>query len=483
MPPKDLYDVIRMRYLSMIIFALMFAIPANAQWAGSLVNLDPETYSDQWRVAASSSYLILDFIVGGDDLTYTEIVEIGTDAGGDYCDIHIGDSPGEEERVYLGDVHEVGGVYVGAVSHNIQKTRCLWAYNFETLDFLEEVTPDQAPVLIQQDINLDLVPVVEQEVPEQVAPPNPDFCTETDGYQDAFVRGYNLGLYNGVPFSVNDYCAANDASVFEYYCDDGRNYSIQIDCEYGCEEGVCIDPELDQFSCEDTDGFDIYVEGTISSVSGGQPFVASDHCAISTGELGEYSCNGNEPQLEYVTCDFGCSEGKCYQPEFTCSDTDGSQNAFLLGYNLGLYNDVPYSAHDYCTSDNSSLYEYYCENDRNQQLIIECEFGCENGVCIDPNSVQFSCEDSDEGDLFTAGQTSTVYGGQPFYLSDYCDPSTGELWETWCDGSQPMLDSHACEFGCEDGACIEQAPGSGMFASIAYLFSHLSEWLSGLFGR
>jgi hypothetical protein len=476
-----------MKYLLMVAFAMLFAQPVHAGLVGSLVNLDPETYSDQWRIAQSSSYLILDSIFGDDDLTFTEIVEIGTDVGGDYCDIHIGDSPGEEERVYLGDVHEIGGVYVGAVSHNTQKTRCLWAFNFETLDFLDEVTPDQdVPMLIQEVSEIDLINQFvdeDEEVEEEVVQTDPDFCTETDNAQDTFVLGHNLGLYNGVPFSVNDYCAADDVSVFEYYCEDGRNYSNQIDCEFGCLDGICIDPDANQNSCEDTDGYDLYVQGTITSVSGGQPFSASDHCAASTGELGEYSCDGDQAELEYVECEFGCVDGRCIQPETTCSDTDGSQNEFVIGYNLGLYYDVPYTAHDYCTDDNDSLFEYYCQSDRNYQTLIECEFGCVNGVCIDPDVDQFSCEDSDNGDLFVDGQTSVVYGGQSFTLSDYCEPSTGELWEVWCDGTQSMLDSHECEFGCEDGACLEQAPGSGVFSSITYLLSALSGWLSSLLGN
>lgn len=81
------------------------------------------------------------------------------------------------------------------------------------------------------------------------------FCEDSDGGINYFEKGtLNTSVSNGTIFE--DYCL-NEFSLIERYCDsvDENKFTIEYGCEFGCEEGVCLDspknPIAEINSCED----------------------------------------------------------------------------------------------------------------------------------------------------------------------------------------------------------------------------------------
>lgn len=80
--------------------------------------------------------------------------------------------------------------------------------------------------------------------------PNPEVksCTDSDGGIDLFVKGEIIGCTTGEQTGgcggASDVCQ-NDQFLTEYYCNtlDATIESNTYECENGCLEGVCLDPE------------------------------------------------------------------------------------------------------------------------------------------------------------------------------------------------------------------------------------------------
>ncbi len=377
-------------FLFSLLAILIAPAIAQAGLAGSLVGLDPTTYNEQWRVSASNSYLILDKILGGSDLTYTEMVGFGTDGNGSYCDLHIGDNPGATERIYLGDVHDISGVYVGAKSINATATRCLWAYNFDDLSFLGETTPSEV-IIDDQDI-----------------------CSETDGGYAPYAVGTMNHNFPNLSSPITDFCV-NDSQLNEYCCDssllDGSHTAV-VDCDYGCVGGRCLyDYEIEpEEICEESDGgYAPYAFGTITHNFQNFSSPSDDYC-INDDRVNEYYCDSNlldGTHTDEFTCPYGCLDGRClydYEVEQeedqpspppppapnpdSCSDTDGGHEIYEKGTITSVQNNNTVIAEDHCSAATGELGEYSCDGTSANLEYIECETSCDDGVCVQPEEEQ-----------------------------------------------------------------------------------------------
>lgn len=178
----------------------------------------------------------------------------------------------------------------------------------------------------------------------------PNSCSDSDGGNVITVFGTTSGYYDNNPYSSDDYCV-DSGNVMEYYCNgvyetsqqqscgtDGYgssyclNSSVYRDymdyfcssgecdsdvtpelvdaCEYGCTNGSC-DSVPD--SCEDTDGYNLYVQGTVHGFLNENPYNYTDFCNGTF--VVEYYCAGTYPTNYPVDCAVNgtmtCMDGAC----------------------------------------------------------------------------------------------------------------------------------------------------------------------------
>lgn len=162
-----------------------------------------------------------------------------------------------------------------------------------------------------------------------------------------------------------------------------------VDCEFGCENGVCL-PEKEYYCNETDDGFNIFEKGFLEIYSPGYaPFYDSEKC--EGNGVWEVWCEWNEGGDggghwniggAHIKCEKGCVDGACVR-EQVCEDSDGGLNYFVKGY-------ITYPSWngrvlwDYCVSS-SRIGEYFCPANPGETRIsyVDCPLGqvCENGAC------------------------------------------------------------------------------------------------------
>ncbi len=142
----------------------------------------------------------------------------------------------------------------------------------------------------------------------------------------------------------NDRCYTDGSEdLSEFYCSgESPNHYIsqrRIDCENGCENGVCVnetdynstcyngiqDPWeegvdcggpcvqecVNQYNCYDTDGLNYYQKGNISFYNYTEMVVQIDYC-IGNLTVKEYYCNGDYPAATNHNCNMSyCLNGAC----------------------------------------------------------------------------------------------------------------------------------------------------------------------------
>jgi RHS repeat-associated protein len=249
------------------------------------------------------------------------------------------------------------------------------------------------------------------------------------------------------------------------YCDSGNCfYNFQItNCEFGCESGECLDDPCVGVTCDtppanycvDTDSLRVFeVQGNCSD----------GECEYGFEDLGcEFGCEAgaclqdpcigvtcNSPPANYCqdldtlvsyTDDGTCDDGVClYEGVQTICDFGCDSGACLEDPCLGVACETPPA--NYCQdSDNVIVYDEngdctdgLCEYDYTALL---CDFGCENGECLEDPCLGISCETppanycDDEDTLVNYDSFGTCENGLCSYTSF----------------------EEACTFGCSAGAC------------------------------
>lgn len=195
-------------------------------------------------------------------------------------------------------------------------------------------------------------------------------CSDSDGD-----NAYSTGsvVFGGQTYS--DYCADID-SVYEMTCENNGVKKRHVNCPsgYTCSAGACV---LEPTRCWDSDGNNIYVDGTVTDYWGN---THSDYCD-GTGYVYERVCNGDSVQNLRQQCPSGysCDEGSCNLiTAFACSDSDGGVNQNSKG-TLRDFNGV---FTDYCIGND--VVEYYCSSNQMANTQIQCSSGyyCSDGACV-----------------------------------------------------------------------------------------------------
>ncbi|MBU3913604.1 MAG: hypothetical protein KKE50_05935 [Nanoarchaeota archaeon] len=231
-------------------------------------------------------------------------------------------------------------------------------------------------------------------------PEDCDSCIDTEKGENEFIKG--IVTYNRQEIK-EDVCTKDlevgqgrpdlYKQLVEISCanENGPNTggmkSSTVMCEYGCENGACLENEPSFTECTDTDpDKDIYFQGTArynnienrdSCIDATRGVVRE--CSENGCNLHEYYCNkggqGLSPEnnitFDSIKCSYKCKDGACVRPP--C-------NGCLIGENDCI---------QYGIRKNSS----YCDVSgemvqfKQEESVCDNNFECESNVCVDGKCV------------------------------------------------------------------------------------------------
>ena len=170
-----------------------------------------------------------------------------------------------------------------------------------------------------------------------------DYCIDTEESANEFVKG--IVTYNRE--EINEDVCTKDLEVgqarpdlynqlVEISCANERGAntggvkSMTIDCEYGCENGACVESEPNYTECADNDpNKDIYLQGVVRYNNIENRDVCIDatrgtvrECSGKDCNLHEFYCNeggqglspDNKITFDSLKCSYKCKEGVCVKP-------------------------------------------------------------------------------------------------------------------------------------------------------------------------
>jgi len=235
-------------------------------------------------------------------------------------------------------------------------------------------------------------------------------CTDSDGGINYYRKGTVEKIVDGSWMEAIDSCISDPDPLWEepynlveYTCKETNENinSIFYTCPNGCEDGACIEVVSNFSNCLDSDGGkNYYVKGqtSVGDILGVDACCENNRCD-NYGEhpqLGEWYCENGEMEYLIYECPDGCKDGACLR-EATCYDSDIENDIYVKGYvdtgenrvfdRCGKddgYNDENVLIQLFCNGSIPSLdYNYYCPN------------GCEDGVCIREEVLNFTCGNND----------------------------------------------------------------------------------------
>ena len=181
----------------------------------------------------------------------------------------------------------------------------------------------------------------------------------------------------------------------------------------------------------------------------------------------------------YIRCKGDCVEGACVQEGSEngyrllekCEDSDEGKDYDQKG-ELTLTYDDGYieTIEDECSTwiyhgQQKGVTEYSCDmstgSGESYPYFSSTQYPCN---CVDGECttiIQVTCEDSDTGvNYYEKGEVIINRGGEIDSFEDECIGENKDiLAEYSCDEDEPSLDeeTHKCPYGCQDGACIQEA--------------------------
>lgn len=135
-------------------------------------------------------------------------------------------------------------------------------------------------------------------------------CTETDFGKDFFTYGHATGYFAGTYGEWHDNCVRG--LLTEYYCDGNEVKSVELECEFGCEENACLQEA--ELGCDETDdGQDYTEQGTTTGYLAGDWGEYTDYCTDDGFTLVEFYCDADDNvAVEQHTCERQqCDDGEC----------------------------------------------------------------------------------------------------------------------------------------------------------------------------
>lgn len=303
-------------------------------------------------------------------------------------------------------------------------------------------------------------------------------------------------------------CSTDCGACVVYHCGDGKDNDEDLLIDYPDDPGCtsATDPsESSDKPCKDSDG------GLVPAVYGSVTYfieqsgasydlktTKNDVC-YTTSTLTEAVCNPSTNYAEFVSCQYGCSNGVCKPPPTAfCGNSvcDGNETCSTCSTDCGScpLNQTVLCGNGFC--DSSESYST-CPADCPKPSGSHCSDGIDNDEdglvdypndpqCTslsDPAEAQNSCTDTDDGYVtdpvkfngynLEAKGTVTAWletGGVNYDVKkvheDYCFTNLG-LKEGYCDGNTLKVIDHYCTqtYPCIYGACAPQPYGACVVTS------------------
>ncbi len=223
-------------------------------------------------------------------------------------------------------------------------------------------------------------------------------------------------------------------------------------------------------SCTDSDeklgnlGINPYEKGEV--VWGITNQVYEDDCLLEQ-HLTEYSCQNGNVQKTLGTCNFGCSDGRCFmesevpvpptiscpegyekEGEGTCKLVEGSQLTDENGTITGCMKEGKIYGLGEKICDRGV--SWWCRGVWQTEKCYESGKACKEGECIEPK-----CVDSDNGiDVEKEGTVTGLDENGEYSISDYCIMDENyNLVEYSCENNMRKLELVKCPSGCSEGVC------------------------------
>ncbi len=189
-------------------------------------------------------------------------------------------------------------------------------------------------------------------------------------------------------------------------------------------------------SCFDSDwGISPEIEGiTKIYVEGNATKINADYCFNKNKKVMEYYCKNNNIKNKAFKCNGGCENGVCISPVIgkECIDSDSGADYYIKGilyYGLknGSYTRYEDKCEQYPGTGKNNLVEAVCGKKYLNGVYLEnheCEYRCENGVCISVsevdgcNLINQTIKDKIK-ELQTANMTVVLKEGERVYRSQY----------------------------------------------------------------
>ncbi|MBD3209811.1 hypothetical protein GF318_00330 [Candidatus Micrarchaeota archaeon] len=275
-------------------------------------------------------------------------------------------------------------------------------------------------------------------------------CVETDNGIELEVRG-TVSKGNE---SNTDYCV-DSRQLVEYACLDNDMEMATFSCgeDRECVDGACVEaeePEPPPAGCAGPTEAGIYSRNSV--IYNGSTY--QDVC-IEADVVKDYYCRDNKLESVNTQCPvkYGCTEGKCVELTYECTDGDNGTYIFDRERVVGTRGHVAIFDHwDECV-DGGMVKEYFCrENNTAAFQEIECGSGykCVNGRCVESE-----CSETDGGlDYFKGGITKVE--GRDREYEDKCFTDY-EIREYYCYGDDVEYKETKCPKGyiCLDYRCVE----------------------------
>ena len=300
------------------------------------------------------------------------------------------------------------------------------------------------------------------------------FCEENDGGNEKYEPGvvaYKKKITSQRSgwskwYQTRDIFDNRKGKLKEYYCANGKLNWDYVECENGYDKVkmdypkmvngqvkstyayYCNEPE---FTCEDTDGDNIYTKGVLTASLGGMNEIEEDTCVIEavddnpndneepTSEyvnecsgdfcqVTEYLCGEDDYEFEVFDCPYGCNDGACLEEEEEfCNYLDLNGQAKPQDWKYNNF-DWPYNYTGIETQD--GILENYCDEDTAMLQVCQgyeyapyveeqyCYLGChDNGICCKYESFESWCN----GDMLFNKTTTDNCGdivNEPFDCSE-----------------------------------------------------------------
>lgn len=186
--------------------------------------------------------------------------------------------------------------------------------------------------------------------------------------------------------------------------------------------------------------------------------------AVTACNVPKWECNNDgvcdvgESELE------GCNDCTDNTYDNVCEESDNGMDPDQRGVTK-VYNEVsgkPIQTEEDTCRNSEFLNEAYCTGGeiKNELAIktVQCEGSCVNGECVENNTLQSVCYDSDGGineDVPGFVRITYIINNSTDYVNDTCQGNT--LSEKYCINDGLGVKTIQCENTCEGRRCVEKS--------------------------